>query len=154
MKPCSWKLDWNDDMSVGIPEVDQEHRQFIQLVNDLNRSIASRMDLAEIQRRIQLIIEHADLHFSHEETLLRQRNYPDADDHANKHAQAIEALHKTMAQCTKDSLEPQWIAAGLEVKNILVTHLMTEDMKFRDYFHKSRGESGNTSNADSTGESA
>jgi hemerythrin-like metal-binding protein len=135
MEPCSWKLDWNDDMGVGIPEVDQEHRQFIQSINDLNLAIASRMDLAEIQRRIQLILNNADLRFTHEERLLKQWNYPDVDDHANKHTQAKEALHKIMAQCTKDSLEPHWIAAALEVKNILVNHLMTEDMKFRDYFH-------------------
>lgn len=135
MGSCSWKIDWNDAMSVGIPEVDQEHRQFIQLLNDLNLAIASRMDLAEIQRRMRLILDNADLHFAHEETLLRQRNYPDADDHADKHAQTRQALHAIMAQCTRDSLEPQWIAAGLEVKNILINHLRTEDIKYMDYFH-------------------
>jgi hemerythrin len=135
MEPCPWKLDWNDDMSIGIPEADQEHRQFIQSVNDLNFAIASRMDLTEIQRRIQLILDNAEQHFVHEETFLKQLKYPDADDHANKHAQTREALRKTVAQCTKDSLEPQWIAAALEVKRILVNHLMAEDMKYRDYFH-------------------
>lgn len=151
MEPCSWKIDWNDGMSVGIPEVDQEHRQFIQSISDLNLAIASRMDLAEIKRRIQRILDNADLHFAQEETLLRQWSYPDADDHANKHVQIREALLKIMAPCTKDSLEPQWIRAGLEVKNILVNHLVIEDIKYMDYFHMSRRESANASPAHPAG---
>lgn len=138
MEPCAWKLEWNDAMSVGIPETDEEHRQFIRSINDLNLAISSRMELAEIRRRIQLLLDHSESHFEREEALLRQWNYPDADGHAGKHAQTRQALREVMRQCTQDSLEPQWIAAGLEVKKILVNHLMAEDTKHMEYFRASR----------------
>jgi len=40
-----------------------------------------------------------------------------------------------MTTLSDKHLEPEWIAAGLEVKKILVDHLLSEDMKYRD-FHR------------------
>lgn len=134
MEPSVFKAEWNEGMNIGIPCVDDEHQQFIQLVNDLNQAIASHAGLAEIKQNIQLIIDSTEQHFALEEMLLKQWDYPDADKHINKHAQARLAWQEIMAMLTKDSLKPQWIAAGLEVKNIMVNHL-TEDMLYRDYYH-------------------
>jgi hypothetical protein len=30
-KRPTWTMTWNDGMSVGIPEIDEEHKQFIRL---------------------------------------------------------------------------------------------------------------------------
>ena len=28
-----WRLDWDESLSVGIPEIDAEHQHFIKLIN-------------------------------------------------------------------------------------------------------------------------
>ena len=38
-----WRLDWDESLSVHIPEIDAEHQHFIRLVNELNEAIAGRM---------------------------------------------------------------------------------------------------------------
>jgi hemerythrin len=138
MEPHIWKIEWNDGMSVGIPEIDDDHKRFASLINELNQSIVDRMDLSETKRRLQLVIDDAVEHFAHEERLFKQWKYPDADHHANRHAQAIAALQAIKEELGSNSFEREWIAAGLEIKDLLITHLLTEDMKYAGYYRNSR----------------
>lgn len=131
-----WRLEWNDSLSVYIPEIDAEHRYFIQLVNELNIAIADRMDVAEVKRRMQVIQDDAVAHFSHEERFFSECGYPEAAEHAKKHEQIISALHEIMRRFEHEGTDYEWIKAGLEVKQILVSHLLVEDMKYRDYCSK------------------
>jgi hemerythrin len=133
MEQKVWRLQWDDSLSVGIPEIDREHQQFIQLVNELNQAIAERMEIAEIRRRMGLLLEDAERHFAHEEQWLRHWRYSGADLHAGIHAQIRRQLTDIMTLLGGQRFEPEWIAAGLEIKDILVHHLLTEDMKYRDY---------------------
>lgn len=128
-----WRLEWDDKLSVCIPEIDAEHQHFIQLINELNEAIIGRMDVVEIKKRMQAILDDATAHFTHEEALFKEWRYPDAEQHAQKHVQAVLALHEIMGGFEHDGVEYEWIEAGLKVKQILIEHLLTEDMKYRDY---------------------
>ncbi len=128
-----WRLDWDESLSVCIPEIDSEHRRFIRLVNDLNEAIVNRLGRTEIQKRMQRILDDAAEHFAHEETLFRKWHYPNAEEHAMKHAAVTEALNDIMGQFNRDGSEYGWVAAGLKVKDALIEHLLREDMKYRDY---------------------
>ncbi len=132
--PSPWRLEWNESLSMFIPEIDAEHQRFIRLVNELNEAIARRMEMEEIKKRMRSIMNDAAVHFAHEESLFRQWSYPQAGEHANKHAQIVQALHGIMAAFEHGGLDCEWIEAGLKVKQALIEHLLTEDMKYRDYF--------------------
>lgn len=138
MEPHIWKIEWNDGMSVGIPEVDEDHKHFASLVNELNRSIVDHMELCEIKKRLQNVLDDAKQHFAHEEGLFNQWKYPDSAHHADRHAQAIKSLQAIMAKFITYDLESEWIDAGLEVKDLLITHLLTEDMKYAEFYRNSR----------------
>jgi hemerythrin-like metal-binding protein len=131
--PSPWRLEWNDKLSVCIPEIDAEHQHFIMLVNELNEAIVRRMDVEEIQKRMQAILDDAVAHFTHEEALFMEWGYPAAEEHAEKHAQITLALHEIMGRFEHDGTGYEWIEAGLQVKQALIDHLLTEDMKYRDY---------------------
>lgn len=68
----SWRLEWTDELSVSIPEIDAEHQRFIQLVNELNEAIVRRMDVAVIKKCMQAILDDAVTHFPHEEVLFKE----------------------------------------------------------------------------------
>jgi len=130
-----WRLEWSDDLSVCIPELDTEHKHFIQLVNEFNEAITQRMDIAEIKKRMQAILDDAGAHFYHEESLLRAWCYPDTEEHAQKHAKILIELSGSMGKANS-SMEYDCIEADLKLKNILIEHLLTEDIKYRDYLQK------------------
>lgn len=129
-----WRLEWSDELSVHIPEIDAEHRQFICLINELNEAIIGRKDVEEIKKRMQALMDDAVKHFAHEEVLFREWGYPEADEHAIKHAQAVRALSGIMVNFQRGGVDYEWIEAGLKVKEALIMHMLNEDMKYRDYF--------------------
>jgi hemerythrin len=128
-----WRLEWNEGLSVCIPEIDAEHRQFIRLVNELNEAIGGRMDVQEIKKRMQAVLDDAVKHFAHEEVLFREWGYPEANEHAIKHAQTLQSLNEIMRHFERGGVDYEWIDAGLKVKEALIGHLLNEDMKYRDY---------------------
>jgi hemerythrin len=137
IEPSPWRLEWNENLSMNIPEIDAEHQNFILLVNKLNEAIVGRMDVEQIKYRMQAILDDAVNHFAHEEALFREWGYPAADEHAKRHAQVMHALHEIMGNFERGGVDYEWIEAGLKVKEALIMHLLHEDMKYRDYLHTS-----------------
>ena len=135
MEKQFWHLDWSENLSVGIPEIDREHRQFIKQINDLNQSIVDRGDLQEIRDKMQLILDNGKHHFCNEEAMLEQRNYPGAEHHAREHRAIIENFSRIMSGFSEQTMLYQWIAAGLRVKAALIGHLLGADMQYRDYLN-------------------
>lgn len=131
-----WRLEWSDELSVFIPEIDAEHRHFILLVNELNAAIIGRMGQEEVKRRMLAVLDDAAAHFAHEERLFKAWGYPGAREHAQKHAQLTLALREIMARFERGGMEYEWIEAGLEVKKALIEHLLAEDMQYRDFHLK------------------
>lgn len=129
-----WRLDWSDSLRLGIPEIDAEHRRFIDLINQLNQAIAERMGMEEITRHLRNILEDAEAHFSHEEELLWNRRYPEAADHAEQHQRLTACLHEILQRLAQAITEFELIDTGLKIKNLLIEHLQNDDMRFRDYF--------------------
>jgi hemerythrin len=135
-EPSPWRLEWNEKLSVCIPEIDAEHQNFILLINKLNEAIVGRMDVEQIKYRMQAILIDAAKHFAHEEALFKQWGYPDAEEHARRHAQVVLALNEIMGHFERGGVDYEWIEAGLKVKEALIMHLLHEDMKYRDYIFK------------------
>lgn len=136
VETSQWRLDWTDELSVGVPEIDAEHQHFIQLVNELNEAIVARMDIDVVKQRMRAIQDDAVAHFAHEEALFIKWGYPAAQEHAKKHAQAIKFFHRIVDGFGDDRTGYEWIEAGLKVKQVLIEHLLIEDMKYRDYYRK------------------
>ncbi|TXT25030.1 MAG: sensory transduction histidine kinase [Gallionellaceae bacterium] len=128
-----WRIDWTDELSVDNTEMDTEHRRFIALVNSLNEAILWRMELKQIKERMQAIVDDAMEHFAHEEALLKEWGHPDAEEHAKIHAQILADINEIMGRFGRDESEYAWIEAGLKLKHMLIEHLLTEDMKYRDF---------------------
>jgi hemerythrin len=134
MKNSKWSLEWNDGMSVGIPEIDADHKRFISLIDELNHSITGRMKASEIIKRLQHVIEDANRHFEHEEKLFQERQYPYAAGHLRSHSYIRNMLKNVQDSFLPYGLEAEWLDAAQVIKQILISHLLAEDMQYADYF--------------------
>lgn len=133
-----WQLEWNENLSMYIPEIDVDHQRFIALINALNAAIIARMDMDEIIKRMRAIQDDAAIHFAHEEKLFIEWGYPQAEEHARWHENLTQALHNIMDIFTRNPMQYECIDAGLQIKKVLITHLLTEDTKFRNFYLASR----------------
>lgn len=135
-----WKLEWSGELSVYIPEIDAEHQRFVRLINELNEVIVSRAGVEAIKLRMRKLQEDAVAHFAHEEALFRQWNYPEAEAHAGKHHQALRFLEGVMAGFAQEKTDYEWVETALKVKQVLIEHIMQEDLKYRDFILAGQGQ--------------
>ena len=129
----AWEIVWHENLSVGIDEIDEDHRRFIGLVNDLNQAINEPQKNGQINHCLQLIVLDAKRHFEHEQRLFSLHGYPDAAHHAALHTKLLGEIVTAM-DCFREAAQGKhWIEKGLQIKTLLVEHLLNEDMQYRDF---------------------
>ncbi len=133
MKISPWEIEWSDALSMSHPEIDAEHQHFIKLVNELNDAISQQRDKAVFKHIINLILEDAIAHFSHEERLFTEKNYPATQEHTLIHSELINKFKQALETLFISNIRAVWIREGLEIKNLLVDHILNEDTKYIEY---------------------
>jgi len=115
--------------------MDEEHRQFIARVNELNKAIIETEDKATVERMMDLMLMEAAHHFWHEQELLTRWKYPETAAHIAKHAELIAQFERVMKEFAETDISFVWALKGLHLKQLLVEHLLQEDMKYRDFLN-------------------
>ena len=86
-------MTWSKELAGGVTAVDDEHRELVDLMNDVFAS-AEQRDAAQTVRLFDRLLEHTVAHFRHEEALFINTAYPDAERHRRHHelltAKAVE----------------------------------------------------------------
>ena len=127
-------IEWSDELSMFNPDIDSEHKRLIELVNEINREIASqKRSQDEIIRIISLMLGHSAEHFAHEERLFSEHDYPDAEEHTEIHIELFEKLNLALKEIQNTDHVRRWVDAGLSVQDLLVDHLVKEDTKYIQY---------------------
>ena len=130
-------------MSVGIPEIDEDHKKLFTLINELNQSITFRKSVDEIKARVQFIVDDTERHFELEERLFKEWNYPNTDAHATTHTQALQALKNITNDFVPYGNDSGWVDASLRIRDILIGHVEHEDMKYAEFYRNSGNVSDN-----------
>jgi len=127
------EIAWQEFLTVGVPEMDAEHRKFIHRVNEINLAVVEARDKATVRQAIELMLAEAAHHFGHEEELLVKWKYPEAAAHAAKHAELAAQFHHVLKEFDEAEFSFVWAVKGLQVKQLLVAHLLREDLKYRGF---------------------
>jgi hemerythrin len=119
-------IQWDDAMSVGMNELDGQHRELIDLINDAYEAI-QRHDEPRMVSLVGKMRDYSVVHFQAEESVLRSLNYPDLEAHARQH----QAFTDKVDEFRRDML----IKANLSqvfifLSRWLTNHIMHEDRKF------------------------
>ena len=133
MKDDEAEIVWNDFPSLGVPAMDAEHRKFLARVEELNHAIVEAGDKATVRRTMDSMLAEAATHFRDEEDLLAGLNYPEAAAHAAKHAELAARFGRVVREFDEAELSFVWAVKALQVKQLLVEHLLREDLKYQEF---------------------
>ncbi len=89
---------WTSDFSVGVAEIDDQHRNLIDLVNDLHQAMTEGHGWNEMEATFKGLSAYIQKHFSYEEGLLEKFNYPDMDLHRLEHKVFVRQIQKFRSQ--------------------------------------------------------
>jgi hemerythrin-like metal-binding protein len=89
-------IEWKEQYSLGVPAVDHEHRELIELINELYASVkgpdtdTTVMDfLGELYARIAA-------HFALEEKIMRDSGYDEYQEHKSDHERLLDDVRDLM----------------------------------------------------------
>jgi hemerythrin len=120
---------WSDDFSIGHLGLDGEHRYFIELVNRLSLILmthAPRQDLIDL---LVLLESETEIHFRHEEDVLKLTGYPSVRDHAEAHRKLLdEIIQARLAVEKRSEIDIKAEAGRIEkLKHLMIEHILSED---------------------------
>ena len=125
-------LEWKQDFSVGLPQMDNEHKMMFSLINDLNGRIHSGEGHVSLSYIFTSMKAYSSYHFSSEEELLATVNYPELSTQQQSH----EGFIKRISEFEEDMLNRE-VDIAPKVMNFLkvwwVGHIQNEDKKYAEY---------------------
>jgi hemerythrin-like metal-binding protein len=90
------KIQWEESISVGVPQLDEDHKKLIGILNYVDAHQDDGVESEAISLVMEQIREFASSHFRHEEEYMLSIDYPEYDAHKKLHKQFRE---KTAALC-------------------------------------------------------
>ena len=130
-------IPWSQELSVGIRELDEQHKILIRLINQLyNEAILKRPDNSVISGILNELAQYTIIHFSVEESLFRIFDYPDTDAHQQHHEQHHEQLKENLFDIqNKFHLgTPVTLELMGFLRQWLKQHIMKDDKQYETFF--------------------
>ncbi len=126
-------VDWHESWNSGHPEIDKQHKELIQLSNELAAIALERENIGQVIHQLDIIMEHVMAHFKYEEQILFQIGYDQFDLHQAEHNHLITRFQKLLedAKANKVSIKECFdqIAGTL-----IIGHLLHYDKLFFPLF--------------------
>lgn len=89
-------IEWKDEYSVGVPEVDAEHRELIGLINTLYDGMHLHDREPDVMEFLGEIYARIASHFALEELLMRRHEYDEYREHKGDHEHLLEEIRDIM----------------------------------------------------------
>jgi hemerythrin-like metal-binding protein len=121
-------ITWNNALSTGIAEQDNQHKKLIDLINQLNDAMHSGKGNDIMGKVLTELVNYTVYHFGYEEKLMGQHGYSDTPAHKAEHAKFVQT-----AGDFKKKFESGSAVVSVEIMNFLrdwlTNHIMRTDKK-------------------------
>ena len=133
-------LAWSETFATGEPEIDRQHREFLDQVNGLAAAAADEAPPDAIQPLLEAIAAHERAHFAYEESVLQRIGHSDAVIHAAEHRRLerrTAALLRAFRAIAPDD-RPRVLRVAGAVRGQLLDHLLYYDLQYKSLLQYQR----------------
>lgn len=127
-------INWNDTLSVSVSSVDEQHKKWIGLINDFYEGISQNQNKETILKLLIGMKNYTITHFSHEERLMKQANYPDYDNHKRIHDEFVKKVNDFHERYASGKLLLSLEVTGA-IKTWITEHIMKTDKMYSNYLN-------------------
>ncbi len=129
-------LQWSKDMEIGHHQVDREHKQLVEKINEFYHACNEGTASEEALNILRFLKQYTVSHFAHEEKLQEASNYPEIARHKELHRQFVlsveEIEHKLKTEGVSVSLV---VEINQKIGFWLINHIKREDRKLANYIN-------------------
>ena len=123
-------MQWKDEYSVGVAEIDEQHKGVIELFTVIDTAIDNREGWSDVFFKLEQLREHARFHFALEESLMRMHDYLKHAEHVDLHKHFLGKLDQLQMTTLSRQVTMNTINY---LSNWYADHMQTHDRDFVRY---------------------
>lgn len=127
-------LEWIPEYSVGVEELDAQHKRLVEIINHLMDVISDVPKEEDVKQIIGDIVRYKAEHFATEEKYFHEFNYEDTAAHEAKHREFNTQVETIQRQYEGDTMGFAFAIVDF-LGDWLIGHLMGMDKKYTQCFH-------------------
>ena len=135
-------IKWRDSYSVGVDEIDKEHKVLVEIVNELFTIVRDKKSLLDSTVCIDKLIQYTVTHFADEEAIMEKMEFPSIDDHKALHGKLLHTV-RIFNRRIKDKEDIATQELYIFLRDWLITHILEEDMKYKEHLLSNKITKGN-----------
>lgn len=128
-------IEWKDSFSVGVAAVDHEHRELIELINDLHAMLGQSAEPGDALAMLGEIFAQISAHFALEEKYMRDTRYAQLAEHKEDHEALLDQLRDIMDR-VEDLGEYDADRLSGELERWFTVHFGTHDARLHAHAHR------------------
>ncbi|MFI3138194.1 MAG: bacteriohemerythrin [Methylococcaceae bacterium] len=121
-------LTWSNMFSVGVNEIDNQHKKLIDLINQLNDAMKAGKGADVLGKVLSELVNYTVYHFGYEEGLMGQHKYEESPTHKGEHKKFVDTVGDF-----KKKFDSGNAVITVEIMNFLrdwlTNHIMKTDKK-------------------------
>jgi len=122
-------IEWTEQMSVGVQEIDEQHKKLVNMLNQLFESMQKGKSSHILKTIIHELVEYTKVHFATEEKYFHQFGYAEKDAHITEHENFVATLENFISDYNSGKIG---VSSGLLrfLRKWLFAHIMGSDKKY------------------------
>jgi len=124
---------FKEEQSVGVKEIDDQHRQFIAILNELADAINNNKAKETLAHIFDELGSYAEFHFATEEKYFDMFNYAEAEEHKIKHKELSNKIAELKSKMAGNQISLSFELVDF-MEDWLVDHLANIDQKYVQCF--------------------
>lgn len=128
-------IKWNNSLSVGVTEIDQQHIQLISLINELNSAMQQRKGKDVLGKTLESLANYTITHFKTEEKYFALYRYPATASHKEEHAAFVNKISELQEKFDRGTM-----TLSIDLMNFLgdwlKKHINGTDKKYSAFFNE------------------
>jgi len=125
-------FEWENDYKIGIPEMDAEHLVLFALINQIEINVNGEKAEDCLSDVLGALLTYVSFHFSREQELMAQHNYPGYVDHVRQHEEFTSTVQRLAEEGRGGGLEAALRLRGV-VLNWLINHILRADADYASF---------------------
>ncbi len=122
-------LEWNDVYLIGVEELDFEHKDLFNRLNELHEELARHDDTARIDNCLGEIYARVLAHFALEEKFMQETDSPNYEEHKSEHDEFLEVLVDIVEEFHNNSGLGSGTRLEDQLRHWIIDHIQTRDQE-------------------------
>jgi hemerythrin len=131
-------MEWTHDLSVGVEEIDSQHKELIARVNSFFDAMKSGGSHERVLEMLSFLESYVAKHFGDEEALQLRYNYPGYTAHKKLHQEFKQTVKELRGEIEKRFTPATQSMVGMTLTSWLVLHITKEDKAIGAYIRSKK----------------